>query len=34
MTRGQAILYGTLTVGCLDLLDAFVFFGLRGIPPI
>ena len=34
MTRGQALLYGTLTVGTLDLLDAFVFFGLRKVPPI
>ena len=25
---------GTLTVGVLDLLDAFVFFGLRGVAPI
>lgn len=24
---------GTLTVGVLDLLDAFVFFGLRGVEP-
>ena len=30
-----AILYGTLTVGTLDILDAIVFFGLRsGAPPI
>jgi hypothetical protein len=31
---GHAILYGTLAVGILDLLDAFVFFGLRGVAPI
>ena len=29
------ILYGTLVVGTLDLLDAIVFFGLRnGVPPV
>ena len=36
MTRRSAhpILYGTLVVGTLDLLDAFVFFGLRsGVTP-
>lgn len=26
---GRAILYGGLTVGVLDLIDAFVFFGMR-----
>ena len=32
---GRALLYGTLAVGVLDLLDAFVFFGLRsGVQPI
>jgi hypothetical protein len=31
----RAILYGTLVVGTLDLIDAFVFFGLRsGTTPI
>ena len=30
----RALLYGTLTVGVLDLLDALVFFGLRGVAPI
>lgn len=31
----RAILYGTLAVGVLDILEAFVFFGaLRGVPPI
>ena len=30
----RALLFGTLTVGCLDIFDAFVFFGLRGAPPI
>jgi hypothetical protein len=34
MTNGGAILYGTLTVGVLDLADAIVFFGLRGVRPI
>ena len=29
LTPGRAILYGGLTVGTLDLIDAFVFFGLR-----
>ena len=29
LTTGRAILYGGLTVGVLDLLDAFIFFGLR-----
>jgi hypothetical protein len=29
LTTGRAILYGGLTVGTLDLIDAFVFFGLR-----
>ena len=30
----RALLVGTLTVGILDILDAIVFFGLRGAPPI
>ena len=30
----QALLYGTLAVGTLDILDAFIFFGLRGARPI
>lgn len=34
MTPARAILYGTLTVGVLDILDAIVFFGLRGVAPI
>ena len=29
LTPTRAILYGGLTVGTLDLIDAFVFFGLR-----
>ena len=29
LTIARAILYGGLTVGALDLIDAFVFFGLR-----
>jgi uncharacterized membrane protein YagU involved in acid resistance len=35
LTSAQAILYGTLVVGTLDILDAFVFFGLRsGTTPV
>jgi hypothetical protein len=30
----NAMLLGALVVGSLDLLDAFVFFGLRGVAPI
>jgi len=30
----KALLLGTLAVGTLDILDAFIFFGLRGVPPI
>ena len=34
MTRGSAILFGGLTVGILDGLDAILFFGIRnGAPP-
>lgn len=33
-TVGKAMLLGTLTVGSLDLFDAIVFFGLRGVAPI
>lgn len=31
---GRWLLVGALTVGTLDLLDALVFFGLRGVPPV
>jgi hypothetical protein len=31
---GRALLSGTLAVGILDILDAFIFFGLRGARPI
>ena len=34
MPWGRALLIGTLAVGILDILDAFVFFGMRGAPPI
>ena len=34
MSTARAILYGTLTVGTLDGLDAIVFFGLRGASPV
>ena len=30
----KALLFGTVAVGILDILDAFIFFGLRGAPPI
>ena len=31
----RALLLGTFTVGVLDIVDAFVFFGLRsGVPPV
>jgi hypothetical protein len=33
MSRRTALVLGTLTVGVLDILDAFVFFGLRGARP-
>jgi len=33
-TPTKALLYGTLAVGILDILDAFVFFGTRGVQPI
>jgi hypothetical protein len=33
LTPGRALLFGTLTVGGLDALDAIVFFGLRGVTP-
>src|SRR5687767_3773239 len=33
-STAAAVLYGTLAVGILDLLDAFVFFGLRGAAPL
>ena len=34
MSRGRALIYGTLAVGVFDILDAFIFFGLRGARPI
>lgn len=34
LTPAQALLFGTLTVGVLDIADALVFFGLRGVAPI
>ena len=30
----KAFVYGGLTVGILDILDAFIFFGFRGAAPI
>ena len=34
MAWKRALLFGTLAVGILDILDALVFFGLRGAAPI
>ena len=34
MSPKRALLLGTLTVGVLDIFDAFVFFGFRGVPPL
>ena len=34
LSPARAILYGGLVVGILDLLDALVFFGFRGVAPI
>jgi uncharacterized membrane protein YagU involved in acid resistance len=35
LSASQALLYGTLVVGTLDIVDAFVFFGLRsGATPV
>jgi hypothetical protein len=33
MTPARAVLYGGLTVGVLDILDAFIFFGIRNSAP-
>ena len=33
LSAAHAIFWGTVTVGVLDLLDAFVFFGMRGAAP-
>lgn len=34
MSPRRALLLGALTVGVLDIMDAFIFFGLRGVPPV
>jgi hypothetical protein len=34
MRPARALLLGTLAVGVLDILDAIIFFGLRGVAPI
>ena len=34
LSTGRAFVYGALTVATLDILDAFVFFGFRGVPPV
>ncbi len=34
LSTAGALVAGTLTVGVLDILDAFIFFGLRGARPV
>ncbi len=34
LSVARAVFLGTLTVGVLDLADALIFFGLRGVRPI
>jgi hypothetical protein len=34
MTLGRALVVGTLAIGILDITDAFIFFGLRGVSPV
>ena len=34
MSPRRALLFGALTVGVLDISDALLFFGLRGVPPL
>ncbi|HEX6370910.1 MAG TPA: hypothetical protein VF006_18470 [Longimicrobium sp.] len=34
ITPGRALLYGTLVVGTLDILEVIVFVGMRGVPPV
>lgn len=34
LSTAGALLFGTVAVGVLDLVDAFIFFGLRGVRPI
>ena len=34
LSEGRALLWGTLIVGTADIVDAFIFFGLRGIRPV
>ena len=34
MSTSRALLIGTLVVGTLDILDAILFFGWRGVPPV
>jgi hypothetical protein len=34
LSTAGALVAGTLTVGVLDILDAFIFFGLRGAQPV
>ena len=34
LSEGRALDWGTLIVGTADILDAFIFFGLRGTRPV
>lgn len=34
LTPVQAVLYGGLTVGLLDILEVMIFWGLRGVSPV
>ena len=34
MSTSRALLIGTVVVGTLDILDAILFFGWRGVPPV
>ena len=34
LSEGRALLWGTLIVGTADIVDAFIFFGLRGTRPV
>lgn len=33
-TPGRTVLLGGITVGTLDILDAIIFFGMRGVEPV
>jgi hypothetical protein len=34
LTPAQVLGYGTLSVGTIEILDSFIFLGLRGVPAI